>query len=834
MQLNVNRKTPSPPPTKGSPGGTTADGIRQLSLDNRSFPPQSRGARGILRATPVASSKRAASSELHRPPGRRSPAATAFRTSQAGALRHQRPPNRSQRRTHFAANQNHGHLHHQHIGSTDSQAWSYKLPPILDQFQGSRPTPPVPRHSGYDTLPSRCNTLQPDLIINPADDEYVSVEPLSNPARSVGKGKPQQIFGSVSLVRSKSRWPGLILQPESSPISHDQLAAEIKGIYAGLVMVEAKCINIDAAQAADPGSTLGPEQWQALIALHRTLLYEHHDFLMATQHPSATQALRGLAHKYSMPARMWRHGIHAFLEVLRHRRPHSQDYMVSFVILAYQMMALLYETVPSFLDTWIECLGDLARYRMAIEEDKEIHAIWGGVAASWYTIASDRHPSIGRLYHHLGILERPGIRKLFLYSKSLTCVIPFPNARDSLATLCSPFVENGHTGQSGMRSAEACVVKFHAFNFIDHGHTKLPELIVDAVAALDQCPTVELRDTGVYIVVANIAALFEHGAPNNVLWQLYGNAINADVQAARPSASAAEFRLTGSADDSSVLPTKGTYAPPSSYDFLQSCFHASAERASPLDDVWSLGSVVHVTLVWMHSLTSLWHKSKNEHDTHTLRPLLSTGFPWGGLCNALNLICEKGPIDPRIMEYARQGIFPKSGTNCSKPLPEDGLLRGLIWTQWYYPQDFFGDQDSNEVSQSDAADQAIQRSREDRILWLALYQVFHGDHIKFDDQNTRFWAQEVNQFSRIDTSVVQGTPITATATAFANLIPPNPPSPTTSSPESDSDGFMLVEAPKSKSKTFKTWANVVSNSDQSLQSDRDIRVVDDEEMRWVS
>ena len=32
------------------------------------------------------------------------------------------------------------------------------------------------------------------------------------------------------------------------------------------------------------------------------------------------------------------------------------------------MMALLIESVPTFLETWIECLGDLARYRMAFEE----------------------------------------------------------------------------------------------------------------------------------------------------------------------------------------------------------------------------------------------------------------------------------------------------------------------------------------------------------------------------------------------------------------------------------------------------------------------------------
>ena len=42
----------------------------------------------------------------------------------------------------------------------------------------------------------------------------------------------------------------------------------------------------------------------ALIALHRTLLYEHHDFFLASQHPSASAALRRLATKYDMPARM--------------------------------------------------------------------------------------------------------------------------------------------------------------------------------------------------------------------------------------------------------------------------------------------------------------------------------------------------------------------------------------------------------------------------------------------------------------------------------------------------------------------------------------------------
>jgi len=66
-------------------------------------------------------------------------------------------------------------------------------------------------------------------------------------------------------------------------------------------MVEAKCIEVDNKQAtlaqADPSAQpkLNNEQWRALIALHRTLLYEHHDFLLASQQPSPSPALRGLS-----------------------------------------------------------------------------------------------------------------------------------------------------------------------------------------------------------------------------------------------------------------------------------------------------------------------------------------------------------------------------------------------------------------------------------------------------------------------------------------------------------------------------------------------------------
>lgn len=155
----------------------------------------------------------------------------------------------------------------------------------------------------------------------------------------------------------------LIKQPATRIISQDHLINEVKGIYAGLVMVETKCIEVDDVQSNNLRAQLNDEQWHALVALHRTLLHEHHDFFLASQHPAASSTLQRLAAKYCMPARMWRHGIHSFLELLRQRLPHSLEHMLSFIYLSYGIMTLLYETVPVFRDIWIECLGDLGRYR---------------------------------------------------------------------------------------------------------------------------------------------------------------------------------------------------------------------------------------------------------------------------------------------------------------------------------------------------------------------------------------------------------------------------------------------------------------------------------------
>ena len=287
-------------------------------------------------------------------------------------------------------------------------------------------------------------------------------------------------------------------QPKTTPISHEQLVAKVKGIYIGLVMIEAKWIEVNTTHTQSPENQLSSEQWQALIALHRTLLHEHHDFFLASQHPAASEALRRLARRYLMPARMWRHGIHSFLELLRHRLPASYEQMLTFIYLAYGMMAVLYETVSGFEDTWIECLGDLARYRMAIEDgDVKDRETWTGVARSWYSLASEKAPSTGRLYHHLAILARPNaVQQLFYYVKGLCVRMPFSSAKESIMMLFDPPLG---TNSSKLSAIDAAFAHVHAVMYSGKCTKPLDSLVEQYLELLDtqiSRSTEKWRDVG--------------------------------------------------------------------------------------------------------------------------------------------------------------------------------------------------------------------------------------------------------------------------------------------------------------------------------------------------
>jgi hypothetical protein len=491
----------------------------------------------------------------------------------------------------------------------------------------------------------------------------------------------------------------VILQPETRPISQEQLVAEVKGIYAGLVMVEAKCIEVDNKQAelaqADPGAQpkLNNEQWQALIALHRTLLHEHHDFFLASQHPSASPALRRLASKYAMPARMWRHGIHSFLELLRHRLPASLDHMLAFIYLAYSMMALLYETVPAFEDTWVECLGDLGRYRMAIEDDDiKDRKVWTGVARYWYSKASDKAPTTGRLYHHLAILARPNaLQQLFYYAKSLCVVIPFTSARESILTLFEPVLSPDKAqGRYRLPPLDTAFVKAHGLLFTSKDVAKFELAVKEFLGLLDNQigrVTRKFMEQGYHIAVANSVAMLGFASEDNIL-----------LKAITPSAT----------DDSDVhmdrAATNDTSASIASFKNAQRLSNSTLEIILQRRGDPNVLPFVHVTLVF------IYYMSRHPE----AMSLLQAQFPWKLLSAMLNALLEVYGTG----SYIENDAFPLPEMNDVRPFPEDFAMRGLLWAENYFPDQWFtnGKVEEGEKYHEYAC---MTDPRKERILWLA-------------------------------------------------------------------------------------------------------------------
>jgi hypothetical protein len=620
------------------------------------------------------------------------------------------------------------------------ESWHSSKPQEHCRTTGSNPK--FSQNNAKPDLTGRHNTLLEKKVFTQPSRKTSEHLPMAKEAKcsdgGYQEGSPDPVSELITQdplhLIGKRRFPGITLQPEFSPISQEQLAAEVKGIYAGLVMVEAKCINIDAQKACLPHDELSTEQWQALVALHRTLLYEHHDFLMATQHPSANPALLGLATKYSMPARMWKHGIHAFLEVLRHRRPNSQEYMLAFIYLAYQMMSLLLETVPGFTDTWIECLGDLARYRMAIEEDREIHTVWGGVAGRWYVKAADRHPSVGRLYHHSGILERPSLRKFYLYGRALTSVVPFLNAKESLSTLCSPIVDDEQAFRKGNKSMEALVICFHARIFLSQSTKIVGQAFNAALTMIEMQSEDNFAASGVPLAVTNIAALLGFGSSDNVYRQFFDSALSQEMLESRPS------RDHASAFKSSSISTcpevnKSQRPVDIVLDFCYQSFNSIIRRTPHRDALPGLLPYVHIMLVFIKSLYTLrsrLYPDDNAHDTPD-DLLISDRLDWSALAQFLNRVAQSFPISSRTESFAYGETFPSDGV----PLLEDYMIRGLVWAQWYFAPDWFNNIEDDDGSRC-LEDDGKRQHRAARVLYLGMILARDASNLHYDSRTRQF------------------------------------------------------------------------------------------------
>ena len=365
---------------------------------------------------------------------------------------------------------------------------------------------------------------------------------------------------------------------------------------------------------------------------------------------------------------------------------------------------------------------------MAIEDDEpKDREVWSNVARFWYNKAADKSPNVGRLYHHLAILARPyTLEQLSLYTRSLTCVTPFESAKGSIMTLFNPILNGKESATRRSPSFETVFIKAHGILFTkgpadpsDRFNEAMKELETDDLLMnyIIKLAT-RFKDIGVFAAVANIAALFEYGiAKYGVPKPILRLAIEASEVADHVKD---EAFLPGSSKSSD------SQSNPQMASFGISDFEAIMSSSSgPSMDVVAMASriafgtlsislkrsgdpniypLVHVYLVFLQALVSVERAMK----------CIETYVPWIGICLFLNdLSTPSRTADPSF----RSKDFPMPEDGPGRPLPEDFVMRGQLYSQWYFPETWFADAMIDDDERTlDLPSMAEPRA--DRLFWL--------------------------------------------------------------------------------------------------------------------
>ncbi|KAL3452870.1 hypothetical protein BJX65DRAFT_156559 [Aspergillus insuetus] len=576
--------------------------------------------------------------------------------------------------------------------------------------------------------------------------QFFRVSPISNDERfSAGASPRPDETGPLLRTSGESTENSSYGQKSAGRLSNDQtstggsyvvdgeeqLTNSIREIYAGLLMVEEKCIEYVKIQSQSK-KELSPQQWQKLIVVHRYLLQEHCDFFLATQNPIVDPFLKGLAQKYSMPARLWRHGIQAFLELLRRRLPDSSEYMLTFIHFAYSTMVLLKETAPAFEESWIECLGDIARYRMLVEEaDFREQEVWVRIARYWYNEAADKNPDVGRIQHHLAVLGRPDIvQQLFYYTKSLVCNRPFDGTRESIFLIFNPSLKGSRTAHH-LPGVITAFVAAHGYLFTGELSSQLMSTCDEFLSSLSQYAGrmgSAFKVHGVYIVSCNFAAVLEYAAPRALL----------------PD----EFRETSSQPNSveDIYPWSHRYwTPVGDIKPIESDFLASrdSKTISPL--------VFHGSCLAFQTLSIMLGQIGNKNIFPSLH--ISLAFLWcltrtpSGMKHVEVVVPWKqitGFLNTLIRNFTDFALVEASGFPVQtedKWLPEDFLIRGQVWSQRLYPAGFFTNAPNADEGRN-LEPPSRDLSRMHRCLWLGVRLAKFNRWMTYDSESQRFSATE--------------------------------------------------------------------------------------------
>ncbi|PKS12074.1 hypothetical protein jhhlp_001370 [Lomentospora prolificans] len=515
------------------------------------------------------------------------------------------------------------------------------------------------------TFPDSERPLKRARSTTPAPEADTSIESYLNgngDIRRVQHG-PIQALPVLEIVR----------QPITRPVTFDQLVSEIRGIYAALVKAEDECIE-RVSHLSKEDAHIPESEWKLLVELHQTALYEFCDFFFATHHPVAAESSQ-LAHvitKYSMPARLWRHAIYKLLDLMRKHLPDSRPHMYRFITLAFNMITILYENATDLCDIWAECLGDIARFRMAVEsESVEDRNLYVGISKYWYYRSIDLAPGVGQRYHHIAILSRPALMgQLLNFTKSLCTRTPFQTARETILTL---FTQVSEARTEGSPLVEILLVKVHESIMQDYSEETFEDALQSFLQEMNKAIRREGRDFKQFayaLALTNVNALLSYGSPQNSLAGGLGVPAESTLGLA--------FEKTRSAHNRA----------------FQRALNLTAQSLNTILHHNALASTtphLHVMLAFFSSVIEL------PYSKH-LMTCLHSSVNWSLLRSVLKGVLQMLPPDQYPKQVYNYDTFPGILRNVfgresrvAAPLPEDYDIRGCVWEERYLPLDWFDD-----------------------------------------------------------------------------------------------------------------------------------------------
>lgn len=374
---------------------------------------------------------------------------------------------------------------------------------------------------------------------------------------------------------------------------------------------------------------------------------------------------------------------------------------------------------------------------MAIEDDEpKDREVWNNVAKFWYHKASDKTPTVGRLYHHLAILARPySLEQLSLYTKSLTSVIPFNSARGSIMTLFNPILQNKETTKRRQFSFETLFIKAHAILFT----SRLPDLPNQFRATIRELEGTDLferyiskaatrfKETGAYIALSNIAALFEYGyakdgKSKSKLVTSFESARLGQKEASKSTPTDLNDLVDHDQPPGPQYATSDTHIVNESNE--NEVFISQSSRLTTISlDVClkypgngNIYPLIHMYLVFFWSLTIVQQDCIPLEQENILRTI-EKAIPWIGICLLPNTLAEDSQVmTPKVQRKE----FPQPYKDFAWPLPEDYIMQGLLFVQWYFPGDWFttamvdDDERSHDLP-------SMAQPRKERMLWLGYH-----------------------------------------------------------------------------------------------------------------